>query len=54
MLAALEDASDGIQDRAAYCPACASRAADLCDEDAYRLPRADAYDRPPAQVREAT
>jgi hypothetical protein len=45
VLSALEDASEGIRERAAYCPACRSHPADLCEEDAERLGRADAYDQ---------
>ena len=44
VLAALDDASDGIRDRAAYCPACTAHPADLCDECAGNLSRAEAYD----------
>lgn len=52
VLAALEDASEGIRQRAAYCPACRRHPADLCEEDADRLARADAYDRLAAKLRE--
>jgi hypothetical protein len=51
VLAALDDASDGIRGRAAYCPACVAHPADLCDEDAGRLARADEYDRLAATLR---
>jgi hypothetical protein len=52
VLAALEDASEDIRDRAAYCPACASHPADLCDGCAGRLTRAEAYDRLAATLRD--
>ena len=45
MLAALYDAAAGNRDRAAYCPDCRSHPAELCDDDADRLARADEYDR---------
>lgn len=54
VLAALEDASESIRERAACCPACASHPADLCDEDADRLTRADTYDQLAAKLKEAT
>jgi hypothetical protein len=54
VLSALEDASDGIRERAANCPACRSHPADLCDEDTDRLYRAEAYDHLAAKLREAT
>jgi hypothetical protein len=54
VLSALEDASEGIRERAAYCPACASHPADLCEEDADRLSRAETYDHLAARLREAT
>jgi hypothetical protein len=54
VLSALEDASDGIRERAAYCPACRSHPAALCDEDADRLSRAEAYDHLATQLRKAT
>jgi hypothetical protein len=52
VLAALDDASEGIRERAAYCPACRSHPASLCDEDADRLSRAEAYDHLAARLRE--
>jgi hypothetical protein len=54
VLSALEDASDGIRERAAYCPACRTHPAALCDEDADRLSRAEAYDHLAAKLREAS
>jgi hypothetical protein len=54
VLSSLEDASEGIRERAAHCPACRSHPADLCDEDADRLARADAYDRLAAKLRDTT
>jgi hypothetical protein len=52
VLSALEDASDGIRERAAYCPACAAHPADLCDECSDRLADAEVYDALAAQLRE--
>ena len=43
ILAALDDAARGIRERAAACPACQSHPADLCDETADELRRAEAY-----------
>jgi hypothetical protein len=54
VLSALDDASEGIRERAAYCPACRSHPAALCDEDAARLSRAEAYDHLAARLREVT
>jgi hypothetical protein len=54
VLSALEDASEGIRERAAYCPACRSHPAELCEEDAERLSRADAYDHLADRLREVT
>jgi hypothetical protein len=54
VLAALGDASDGIRERAAHCPDCTASPADLCDETAGQLSRADAYDRLAATLREVT
>ncbi|HEY6275605.1 MAG TPA: hypothetical protein VIX86_04665 [Streptosporangiaceae bacterium] len=54
VLSALEDASEGIRERAANCPDCDTSPADLCDECSDRLARADAYDRLAGQLRQAT
>jgi hypothetical protein len=54
MLSALEEASEGIRERAAYCPACRRHPSALCDEDADRLSRAETYDRLAARLREVT
>jgi hypothetical protein len=54
VMAALDDASEGIRERAAWCPACRAHPAALCDEDADRLTRAEAYDHLAAQLRKAT
>jgi hypothetical protein len=54
VLAGLQDASASICERAASSPACASHPADLCDETAAQLARADAYDLLAAKLREAT
>ena len=53
VLAALDDASGSIRDRAAYCPACAAHPADLCDECAHRLAHAEAYDLLAATLRDS-
>lgn len=53
VIAALDDASEGIRERAAWCPACKAHPAALCDEDADRLSRAEAYDHLAAQLRKA-
>ncbi len=53
VLSALEDASDGIRERAAHCPDCAASPADLCDGCADRLSRAEGYDDLTAKLREA-
>jgi hypothetical protein len=52
LLSALEDASACLRERAAWCPACQSHPADLCDETADQLARADEYDRLAAALRE--
>jgi hypothetical protein len=52
VLSALQDASEAIRERAAHCPTCWSHPADLCDEDADQLSRAEAYDHLAAKLRE--
>jgi hypothetical protein len=52
VIAALDDASEGIRERAAYCPACWAHPAALCNEDADRLCRAEAYHHLAARLRE--
>jgi hypothetical protein len=54
VLAALEDAAEGIRERAAYCSACRTHPADLCDETADQLRRAEAYDALAARLGEVT
>ena len=50
-LSALEDASEGIRERAAYCSACKAHPAELCPEDEDRLSRAEAYDALATELR---
>jgi hypothetical protein len=53
VLSALEDATGGIRERAAYCPACWSHPAALCDGTADQLSRAESYDQLAATLRRA-
>ena len=52
VLSALEEAAWHIRELAASCPDCEASPAELCDECADRLARAEAYDVLAAQLRE--
>jgi hypothetical protein len=52
VLAALADVGEGIRRRAASCPACTAHLAELCDECAGRLARAETYHALAARLRE--